>query len=93
MKPKTIVRIIGIFVLSVAFLVIHYTNVDNTASRQQGMLIFFGLIIIGFVMIVQLKGLKNLAKSNCQCCDCQNCDRNHNHWTHRGGDSRRHPSN
>ena len=31
------------------------------------------------------KGMETARKvfeDNCMCCKCQNCDRNHNHWTH-----------
>ncbi len=89
MSVKTIVRIIGVAILIVGIL-FGMKIEQGSVDFQENLLIFFGLLIIGFVMIVQLKGLQNLATPNCQCCDCQNCDRNHNHWTHREGDDRHH---
>ena len=89
MSPKTIVRIIGAIVLMVGFL-FGIKIEQGSADFQENLLIFFGLIIVGFVMIVQLRGLKILGTPNCQCCDCQNCGRDHNHWTHRDGDDRHH---
>lgn len=39
------------------------------------------------------KGIEETRKTfadNCQCCKCQNCGRNHNHWVHDDDDRRRH---
>jgi len=86
---KTKIRIVGVIILMTGFL--FGTKIEQgSVDFQQNLLIFFGLMIVGVVMIIQLKGLKNLATPNCQCCDCQNCGRNHNHWTHREGDDRHH---
>ncbi len=88
-SEKTIIRIIGVIILISGSL--FGMKIDQGSTDFQGnSLIFFALLIIGFVMIVQLKGLKNLATPNCQCCDCLNCGRNHNHWTHRADDDRHH---
>ena len=34
--------------------------------------------------------LGDIFKERCLCCDCQNCGKNHNHWTHRDDDDRHH---
>lgn len=55
---------------------------------------FFG--VVGGVLMLLLslskrnqirvgKGMdaaKKAFEDDCMCCKCQNCDRNHNHWTH-----------
>ncbi len=88
-SQKTIIRIFGVIIIMSGIL-FGVKIEQGSPDFQENLLIFFALLIIGFVMIVQLKGLKNITTPNCMCCDCQNCDRNHNHWTHRDDDDRHH---
>ena len=90
MNLKTKIRIVGIIVILVSFLVLHYddSTKPNLATHQKYFLIFVGLFLIGLVMLFQ-KGLLKAFKPRCQCCKCQNCYRNHNHWTHDDNDTRR----
>ena len=85
-KLKTTIRLFGVIVVMIGFMIALYDlkNPDS-ASHQQYFLISIGLIVIGMAMILQRKfveGLKNMGKERCQCCKCTNCGRNHNHWTH-----------
>lgn len=94
MNFKTKIRIVGVIVMALAF-VVAYVD-DNTkrdlATHQKYFAIMIIMIIAGMAMILQRKlliGLKNISKPNCQCCKCQNCGRNHNHWVHDDNDNRR----
>ena len=85
-KLKTTIRLCGVIVVMIGFIIALYDlkNPDS-AAHQQYFLISIGLIVIGMAMILQRKladGLKNMSKERCQCCKCTNCGRNHNHWTH-----------
>jgi hypothetical protein len=81
-KLKTTIRLVGMIVVIIGFLVGLYDlkNQDSPA-HQQYFLISIGLIVIGMAMILQ-GGLKKIFKTPCQCCKCTNCGRDHNHWTH-----------
>ena len=85
-KLKTQIRLLGVIVVLIGFIVSLYDSKNNDlATHQQYFLISIGLIIIGMAMILQRKlldGLKNMTKERCQCCKCTNCGSNHNHWTH-----------
>ena len=81
-KLKTTIRLVGIIVVIIGFMVSLYDLKNpNSASHQQYFLISIGLIVIGMAMILQ-ENLIKIFKTPCQCCRCQNCGRNHNHWTH-----------
>ena len=93
MKTKTLIRIIGAFLMINAFLVLLYgANNKDFGNQLVYPLLTFGLFIIGLAMIMQRKFLvmmknigKDLNKGRCNCCKCTNCSRNHNHWTHDTG--------
>lgn len=94
MNFKTKIRIIGVILMALAF-VVAYVD-DNTKrdlpTHQTYFVIMIVLIISGMAMILQKKlwiALKNLNKSVCKCCKCQNCGQNHNHWVHDDNDTRR----
>src|SRR3972149_2200368 len=88
MKTKTLIRIIGAFLMINAFLVLLYgANNKDFGNQLVYPLLTFGLFIIGLAMIMQRKFLvmmknvgKDLNKGRCNCCKCTNCSRNHNHW-------------
>lgn len=85
-KLKTTIRLFGVIVLIIGFMIALYDLKNpDLATHQQYFLFSIGFIVIGMAMILQrrlLVGLKNMAKERCQCCKCTNCGRNHNHWTH-----------
>ena len=85
-KLKTTIRLFGILVVIIGFLVSLYDlKNQNSPAHQQYFLISIGLIVIGMAMILQRKlldGLKNIGKEPCHCCKCTNCNRDHDHWTH-----------
>jgi uncharacterized membrane protein YedE/YeeE len=88
-KTKSIIRIIGVFVLLSSFLITFGINSKTFPIPALYYALSFGLMIAGIAMIFQgrfLKGMKKVGKDLdrgiCNCCKCTNCDRNHNHWTH-----------
>ena len=89
-KLKTQIRLLGVGIAIIGFLVSLYDlQNNNLAAHQQNMIISVGLVVIGMIMILQKKlliGLKNTVSNmntpRCNCCKCTNCYRNHNHWTH-----------
>ena len=94
MRFKTKIRVAGVILMALAFVVAYID--DNTkrdlSTHQTYFAVMTVMIIAGMAMILQRKlliGLKNMSKSNCQCCKCQNCGRNHNHWVHDDDDTRR----
>lgn len=96
-RPK--LALVGAIVLAVGILVIMYgTNVRNLDTSVTGAFI----VMVGTMMLLfslskrnqfrLAKGIERTKKAfrdSCQCCKCQNCGRNHNHWTHDDDDDRR----
>ena len=89
-RPK--LALVGAIVLASGILLIMYgANIRNWDVGGWG----FPIVMAGTMMLlfslsrrnqIRLsKGLgktANVFKDQCQCCKCQNCGRNHNHWTH-----------
>ena len=67
-----------------------YTTPDNPALLARLISLMVGTMMILFSLskrnqIRVSKGMDATRKTfeyDCMCCKCQNCDRNHNHWTH-----------
>ena len=63
---------------------------DNPAWIAGFLGIVIGVVMLGLSLSKRnqyrlSKGMDAVGKafeSDCMCCKCQNCDRNHNHWTH-----------
>ena len=89
-RPK--ITLVGAIILAIGILVVMSGgNVMNFNIMMGGMF----TVTVGTVMLLlslsrrnQVKFVKGMNrvketfKDDCQCCKCQNCGRNHNHWTH-----------
>jgi uncharacterized membrane protein HdeD (DUF308 family) len=90
-RPK--LAIIGAISLATGILLINF--VADVRSSDPASWIGVITLIAGVFMLLfsmskrnQLRfargidTVKEMFKAPCQCCKCQNCGRNHNHWTH-----------
>lgn len=97
-RPK--LALAGAILLAVGILLIFYVadvrNFDSITGIG-GICILAGTLMLIFSMSRRnqkrfVKGIdtaREAFKDQCQCCKCQNCGRNHNHWTHDDDDTRR----
>lgn len=97
-RPK--LALIGAITLTIGILLIFYVadvrNFDY-ATMIGGVSILAGTLMLLLSLskrnqIRLAKGMDKVGeafKDQCQCCKCQNCGRNHNHWTHDDSDTRR----
>ncbi|RDJ31124.1 MAG: hypothetical protein DWQ18_03940 [Crenarchaeota archaeon] len=90
-KPK--LAVIGAIVLGIGILVMLYGS--SFVDFEKRMLIGVATIPTGVIMLLLsmrkkdqirfAKGMERASdvfKDDCQCCKCQNCGRDHNHWVH-----------
>lgn len=89
-RPK--LALAGAIVLAAGILLINYfvgiRNMDY--AMGSAFLVTAGVVMLFFSLkkghqIRLSRGMDRAAKAfkdPCQCCKCQNCGRNHNHWTH-----------
>lgn len=97
-RPK--LALAGAIVLAIGILIIFYVaDVRNfdTASMIGAIFVPAGVLMlllsmskrnqIRFVRVID--SIRKAFRDNCQCCKCQNCGRNHNHWVHDDNDTRR----
>lgn len=96
-RPK--LAIVGAILLAIGILFILYFG----NLRNYDLMVFGGLGIVPGMVLLFLslskrnqvrvgKGMDAVSKAfrdSCQCCKCQNCGRNHNHWVHDDNDTRR----
>jgi uncharacterized membrane protein HdeD (DUF308 family) len=93
---KRTIRNYGIIVLCIGFLIITFDGMNR--DREVNGIIPLLFILIGIGMIGQRSLLNAMGKfgnaidkdlEGCHCCQCTNCDRNHNHWTHQNRNNHR----
>ena len=89
-RPK--LALAGAIVLAIGILLIMYwVDIGNmNFALGSAFLVSAGVVMMFFSLkkshqIRLSRGMDKAAKAfkdQCQCCKCQNCGRNHNHWTH-----------
>ncbi len=97
-RPK--LALVGSIVLAIGILLIVY--VADIRNLDIFTTIGFVAVLAGTLMLLLslskknqirlAKGIDRIRKAfrdSCQCCKCQNCGKNHNHWTHDDDDTRR----
>jgi hypothetical protein len=90
-RPKlalagAVVLAMGIFLI---YFVVDVRNFDPAsqigfaATIAGGLMLLFSMIRRNQLRVAKgMDVVRDVFKDQCQCCKCQNCGRNHNHWTH-----------
>lgn len=78
---KLTIRIIG-YLLIISGLAWFGLTIISTPDTEE--LTFFGVIlwVSGIGLLVLSRILGDRKKKNCNCCECTNCNLEHDHWSH-----------